>query len=277
MNFYKLKNDITNNQYMHIYLFHRDLRIIDNLSLYNAIQSNESNPKIYPIFIFDPRQIESYNKFRSINCIQFMIECLLHLEKQCPLHYYYGITNIVIKDIITQSNDKEVYIYHMFDYTTFAQERHNDLVKLDKQFKSINIHVIQTHDVLLNENILDISTKTSNKKYEKFTPFYNRAKKLKVQRPKRIKIKWNKNKLKSKYNIDIGKKDNTYIIKSINIPINENILHHGGRDNGLKVLNKIPIKYGKTRNIPSIASSELSAYIKFGCISIREVYYKSIK
>ena len=50
----------------------------------------------------------------------------------------------------------------------------------------------------------------------------------------------------------------------------------GGRKNGLKRLNNIKNlkNYNENRNNPNINTSLMSAYIKFGTISIREVYWK---
>ena len=65
----------------------------------------------------------------------------------------------------------------------------------------------------------------------------------------------------------------------IKYEINKNILVNGGRELGLKQLNKIKNlkKYDDTRNTVSLSTSLLSAYIKFGCISIREVYWKMVE
>ena len=60
---------------------------------------------------------------------------------------------------------------------------------------------------------------------------------------------------------------------------NTKILVHGGRKNALKVLNnaiKTQTHYSRTHNDLEKNTSLLSAYIKFGCVSIREVY-KSFK
>jgi deoxyribodipyrimidine photo-lyase len=59
--------------------------------------------------------------------------------------------------------------------------------------------------------------------------------------------------------------------------LNIYILSHGGREAGLKVLEnalKTQKQYSKTRDILSIPTSLLSPYIKFGCVSIREVFHK---
>ena len=56
---------------------------------------------------------------------------------------------------------------------------------------------------------------------------------------------------------------------------NDKLNLHGGRTNGLKQLSKIKNQkqYNSTRNNLDKQTSELSAFIKFGCISIREVYW----
>ena len=57
--------------------------------------------------------------------------------------------------------------------------------------------------------------------------------------------------------------------------INPNILVHGGRTDAikqLKISSKTHSHYPRTHNELSHPTSQLSAYIKFGCISIREVY-----
>ena len=63
--------------------------------------------------------------------------------------------------------------------------------------------------------------------------------------------------------------------------INNKIASKGGRENALKILNSKSmqkfINYPTQRNDLSTASTHLSAYIKFGCVSIREVYYSILK
>jgi deoxyribodipyrimidine photo-lyase len=72
----------------------------------------------------------------------------------------------------------------------------------------------------------------------------------------------------TKYNVN-NKLDDFY-------NMNDNINVRGGRKNALKILTSIinkGLEYEKTRNILNIPTTNLSAYIKFGCVSIREVYY----
>ena len=61
-----------------LFIFRRDLRLFDNISL-NYAMTNFKN--IIPIFIFTPEQIDK-NKFKSDNAIQFMIESLKDIDKK---------------------------------------------------------------------------------------------------------------------------------------------------------------------------------------------------
>ena len=55
---------------------------------------------------------------------------------------------------------------------------------------------------------------------------------------------------------------------------NENLFVHGGRDNALEILKNIQnfVNYGSTRNDLMSNTTHLSAYIKYGSVSIREVF-----
>ena len=61
-----------------IFIFHRALRLDDNLGLLEALKDSDH---VIPIFIFTPEQITTENKYRSINAIAFMIEGLKNLSE----------------------------------------------------------------------------------------------------------------------------------------------------------------------------------------------------
>ena len=216
---------------------------------------------IIPIFIFTPEQISSKNKFKSDNAIQFMIESLKELDselkkKGSKLHIFQGKNKTVLGKIFKEL-DVENVIFNM-DYTPYAIKRDTEIAKL---CKSKDINCIMHEDYLLAP--VGSMLKKDGEPYTVFTPFKNNGYKLKIDKPSKIKAKnlTKSNKLKTqdyiKYNI------------------NQNILVNGGRKNGLKQLKKLKDqkKYNTNRNKLSIETSLLSAYIKFGCISIREVYW----
>ena len=79
---------------MNLFIFHRDLRLVDNTSL--IWQLKELKKKVVPAFIFTPEQVNpKQNKFFSSNSIQFMIESLKDLNHQVEsfqskMQYFYG-------------------------------------------------------------------------------------------------------------------------------------------------------------------------------------------
>ncbi len=242
-----------------IFIFRRDFRLFDNNGLYHAIQ-NYNN--IIPVFIFTPEQITNKNKFKSDNAIQFMIESLKDLNKELnknksKLHIFKD-ENIKVLKSICNTIDVENIVFNM-DYTPYALKRDKDITNFCKK-KNINCNIIQ--DYLLN----DIGTfnKKNGDPYTVFTPFKNNGMKFDVNKPKNIKIK------------HLTKSDKLKTVDYIKHSINKNILVHGGRSNALKQLNKIKNhkQYNKNRNMVSLQTTLLSAYIKFGCLSIREVYWK---
>ena len=78
-----------------IFIFRRDLRMLDNKGINYCINNLEN---VIPIFIFTPEQVTDNNKFKSNNAIQFMIESLKDLDIELKkynskLHLFYGENN----------------------------------------------------------------------------------------------------------------------------------------------------------------------------------------
>lgn len=250
-----------------IFIFRRDLSIVDNLSF---IECYKKSDKILPIFIFTPEQITSKNKYFSSNSFQFMLESLDWLNNELKnkynsrIHFYYG-ENI---DVLNKLLKKYKYnsIYFNIDYTNYAKKRDNEI----KRFcNNNNINCITSENYLLNN--IGTYLKEDGTEYQKFTPFKLNAMKITVPKPT-IK-KYNKNKF-DKINFTLELKDfNKYYTH------NNNLALHGSRDNALNILKNIKIfkDYDKIRNILTQNTTNLSPYIKFGCVSIREVYHNFLK
>lgn len=248
-----------------IFIFRRDLRLYDNTALIKSLKESE---KVNCIFIFTPEQLKN-NPYKSDSCVQFMIESLLDLKKQLQnqngdLYFYYGKPDKVIDKIIKSNNPKMNIgaIYVNRDYTPYS-------IKRDTLIQNIcqknNVDFISCHDLTLNP-ICNIKT-GSNTIYTKFTPYFNKAKKVTINKPLENNHK-NYCKCICKH---IFKGDIKQFYKE-----NKNILHHGGRTLGLKQLNLVNQQkmYNKKRDCLNYNTTQLSAYIKFGCLSIREVYYQ---
>lgn len=225
---------------MSIFIFRRDLRKYDNTGLIHCCEENDI---VYPIFIFTPEQIKN-NKYKSNNSVQFMIECLKDLNESInnKLNIFYGNYIDVLNEII---GSKKIKIYTNTDYTPYATKRDYELTK--------NFDTNIYHDICLHEP--NTIKNQNNLTYQKFTPYYNKVISMKIKNPK-MKEYDNFYKLKkNKYSITWNDLENFY-------SNNENNYYKGGRE---KALNKIKQK---------LNPSEMSAYIKYGCMSIREVYHK---
>jgi len=250
-----------------LFIFHRNLRIIDNIALNRA---GELCDELYTCFIFTPEQVTSQNKYKSNNSVQFMIESLSELQsdiknKKGELMCFYGNQNTVLEylvDII-----KPTTIFFNRDYTPYAIKRGDDTNKLcDKH----NIFCQTYSDYYLYEpgSILVDSTRSA---YKKYTPFYNAVIDKPVNKPVKKRI----------FPFSILDKELNYKI-TLNdamkrfVTMNSDILVHGGSKQAklrLTIALRDQEKYDVNRDFFKYKTTHLSAYIKFGCISIRDVYY----
>jgi deoxyribodipyrimidine photo-lyase len=264
-----------------LFIFRRDFRVIDNngLNMANSICKN-----IYPIFIFTPEQVTDENKFKSSNAVQFMIESLQDLSEQikkmgtkdkCKLLCFYGDNESIISYLIIALNIHIVCFNA--DYTPYAIKREQDIISLCNSYNNIhsnngvNVDVVYEHDYYLHTpgSVLN----GSGNIYQKFTPYYNTAMKIPIKPPaglKKICFVSPSSELKHTISLDDA-------MKRFVGNINDEILVSGGRKNAMKQIqffnaSNISNHYSKTRNNVFQSTSQLSAYIKFGCVSIREVY-----
>ena len=246
-----------------IFIFRRDHRLEDNTGLIEALNKSIH---VIPIFIFTPEQLIN-NKFKSDNCVQFMIESLDDLDehlikKGSKMFYFFGKPHIVIEKLISKIDIDAVYVNR--DYTPYSKKRDEYIEKICDKNK-VKFHSFE--DVLLQP--VGIIRNGSGEIYSKFTPFFNTARKTKVpeiQKNNYSNYYSSKNKINGEFK---GNKHKFYTY-------NEKLAVRGGRDNALKILNGIQKfkSYNKDRNTLSKPTTRLSAYIKFGCVSIREVYHK---
>jgi deoxyribodipyrimidine photo-lyase len=251
-----------------LFIYRRDLRIVDNkgLNLLNAYCK-----KVFTIFIFTPEQVTSENKFKSDNAVQFMIESLIDLartisNKGGKLYTFYGVNDKIISECI--KSFKIDAIGFNIDYSPYAIKRDSNINKLCKE---VGIPLLLEHDYYLHQpgTILN----SGGKPYQKFTPYYQITMKNKVERPimtKKIKFIMKQSHIRLVNVITLSDAMKKFV-KNENL----HILVHGGRENAVQILNlavKTQKHYSTTHNDLWKPTSQLSAYIKFGCISIREVY-----
>jgi deoxyribodipyrimidine photo-lyase len=248
-----------------LFIFRRDYRITDNIGLLNASKLCD---RLYTCFIFTPEQVGKSNSYRSQNAIQFMIESLEELSVKIREHggellVFYGKNNTILKELIQVLNIQGIFFNK--DYTPYAIQRDQDIQSLCKK---LSIECQMSQDYYLYEPGTILS---SDHAYKKYTPFMEAVLHQKVEEPIK-KIPKNLVSTGSRFHNKISLKEAANNFTKPN-PV---ILVHGGRSNGLQKLKlacREQSKYDVQRNMFIAKTSFLSAYIKFGCVSIREVYH----
>ena len=245
---------------INVFIFRRDFRIHDNLTL-NRLVSECGNKGVYPIFVFNPKQIYAKNnEYFSNNCVQFMIESLDELDKDIHVNYYESKGSDGDIEVLTKLSKKYKIksIAYNKDYSPFAIKRDSIIAEWAS---SMSIRIITEEDYTL----YPMGTILNNKgdPYQVFTPFYKKSLLIKVKTPEPLVVK-SINVIKDIKAFDKHK----YYVS------NDDISVRGGRDKALERFKKVMTDYATTRDYPAQdKTTRLSAYIKFGCVSIREVYY----
>lgn len=277
----------TNTYCLHI--FRRDYRLHDNTTLIEACKSHTT---IIPIFIFTPIQIKpSLNAYRSDNAVQFLCNSLMDLNQQIKqitnvasrLYMFYGDEYIILDELIKLIPNLKTISFNM-DYTKYSQERDFKIHKLCTKY---NINTLSLDDICLNP-IGTILT-TTGKVYTKFTPFWQVSSNKSIRKPQSnhyhnylhygttISTQLINYKHRERFYIspETIMKPNGLILGNINT----DIIESGGREKGLNILNHISTwkDYNDNHNKLTYSTTHLSGYNKFGCISIREVYWKMIE
>ena len=253
-----------------LFLFHRDLRLFDNTSLNYAIKEGYI---IIPVFIFPPEQIDPLkNKYFSHPAVQFMCESIEDLSNKLnkissELLLFKG-DNIKILEEIYKSLNFEALFTNM-DYSKYAYERDSKIEKWCNN-NSVNYKSYEDYGLFsLQEGLMnDVSP------YLVLSAYYKKYLKELNVRDVQKNVAISKNFYKGVINI----KDQI-TLSNIKKFYNENIniKEHGGRENSLNIIKNVATfkNYKHDRDYPAKDSTtHLSAHLKFGTISIRELYWE---
>ena len=242
-----------------LFLFRRDLRIFDNSALLEALRVSE---KVITGFIFDPRQVQPH-PYRSEPALQFMLESLDDLKQQLHLAggrlaLFYGTPEAVIRDLYGQEAIQAVFVNR--DYTPFSRLRDS---RMSAVCEELGITLTILPDALLNEP--ESALKQDGSMYKVFTPFYQHARQFPVALPRAQKPG-------SYLAIDCAQIGDELFSPPTVMPD----VPKGGRQQALQLLERIESlqDYQQDRDYPfKNATSRLSAHLKFGTCSVREVHY----
>jgi len=251
-----------------LFIFRRDLRLDDNTGLITALENTSTSSRfVLPGFIFDDRLLNTKN--RNYHTRQFMLESLRDLDRQLrerdgKLFLFYGKPEEVITQLITQVDTNITSVYVNRDYTPYSRIRDK---RIEEQCIENDIEFHQYSDLMLNEP--GTVLKKDKTPYTVFTPFFKKANQRPIPKPK-------KNQFTNYCTTSLEIEAENKLIQNVLPEENPNLAIHGGRTNALKILNDLDrfSNYSSDRDFPSKPSTtKLSAHLKFGTVSIREVYY----
>ncbi|NIP30663.1 MAG: deoxyribodipyrimidine photo-lyase [Candidatus Dadabacteria bacterium] len=243
-----------------LFIFRRDLRLSDNTGLIRAC--TESN-KVIPAFFLQNDLIDPTTQKYRPNLLQFMFESLCELDSTLK-GFGSGLYLFFIEDFerILKMNKIEA-VYLNEDVTPYSRKRDNTLKDICLK-NNINFHncfdlyLTRPGEVLTREG----------KPYKVFTSFYNKAKKVKINNPVKMGFK-------NFFNTNLPRQKPLKILNEFLEHQNKYLAQRGGRSNSLKILKRIETlyNYNKKRDYPALAgTTKISAHLKFGTVSIREVY-----
>lgn len=238
---------------INIFWFRRDLRLIDNRALFEAL--NHQN-KVLPIFIFDTEilnQLENKEDKRVDFIFQALEKLNEYLEKQGKsIQIFYGKPLEIYQKLTEKYNIESVFCNE--DYEPYAIKRDQEI----KDFlASKNINFYQFKDqVIFQKNEI---VKADGKPYTVYTP-YSKQWLLKFN-DQNLEFFASEKKLENLLNIEkqnitlekIGFKKTNYLFETPQI--------------NLEILEK----YHETRNSPTKETSQMSVHLRFGTISTRKL------
>ena len=238
---------------LNLFWFRRDLRLIDNRGLYEALQSELP---VLPIFIFDTNILDKLEN-KEDKRVDFIFQALEklneYLEKQGKsIQIFYGKSLEIYENLSQQYEIGNVFCNE--DYEPYAIKRDQDI----KDFlASKNINFYQFKDQVIFQK--DEIVKADGKPYTVYTP-YSRQWLLKFN-DQNLEFFASEKKLDNLLNIEkqnitlelIGYKKTNYLFE--NPKINLEILE----------------KYHETRNLPTKETSQMSVHLRFGTISARKL------
>ncbi|MEK9726501.1 MAG: deoxyribodipyrimidine photo-lyase [Candidatus Margulisiibacteriota bacterium] len=239
----------------------RDYRLIDNKAIISAAKKCK---EIWICFIFDKNILDKLEP--DDQRIDFIMQSIRELDSDLQKHnsaiiVRYGTPQEKIPEIINTYNIDA--LFYNRDYEPYAVMRDQNI----KDSLSIPIHTYKDSVIFEKDEVL---TK-SNTYFKVFTPYKNEW--IKQMNNQEFQIK-------SEINFNFGQ-----VVEDANIHQDRwfklmgfnkmSSFLKGGRSNALKRLNSFKSEiydYHQARDFPGLKkTSNLSPYLRFGCISIREL------
>ena len=247
-----------------LFIFRRDLRVVDNTALLAAVNNSKS---VIPCFIFDPRQIAPH-PYQSQTGLSFMLQALQDLAQQLAqmgagLNIFHAAPADIVSRLIAEYGVDALFFNR--DYSPFSRQRDFQLAEI-AQSQGVAVHYLP--DALLTEP--EQALKPDQSPYHVFTPFYKNAAKFSVALPQALA---SANFIQLAESLSLDK-----VAAELSPKLNAN--YPGGRQAALHILENLSTyaSYQENRDFPALAGTTcLSAHLKFGTCSVREVYHAIVR
>ena len=240
-----------------IFWFRRDLRLIDNHGLFQALTQSKI---VNPIFIFDENIIKKLDK--NDHRLAFIKSQLNNLDKELikfnsSLNIYYGSPIKIFEKIINENSIDAVFWNK--DYEPYAIKRDKEIEKL---LKSNNIKSFNFKDQVIFEEREVV--KNDGSPYVVYTPYSKKwIEKFSNKDVKHFKSETFLSKIKRLKKLNTNTK--TFDINESNI-----------KPPKVNFNNDIINNYERDRNTPETdGTSKLGLHLRFGTKSIRSLVKKS--
>lgn len=256
---------------MFVFIFRRDFRTYDNTAWNDCIiAASASKTRVLPLFIFSPSQIDpERNAYYSARCVKFMLESLTSLDKDLGGRKLICVESENDCDVLDQLGSRVSGVWFNRDVTPFARRRDTAIESWCKK-KEIPCNIREDYTL---HNMDTIFTKTGSY-YQVYTPFYRACRKVPVRGPEGAPrgtgpVVAAKPPKGLKYFSTGSAQFEAYAHDAGDIK--------GGRPAALAILERAQTgafqNYEEDRNdMAAEKTTRLSAYLKFGCISIREAF-----
>ena len=237
-----------------IFWFRRDLRLHDNVALFNALKSGE---KVLPIFIFDTSILDKLPKNDAR--VSFIIKELRSMNEHlksfdASIDIYHGKPIEVFESLIKKYPIASVFTNH--DYEPYAIKRDQEIKEL---LSSENINFNSFKDqVIFEKNEI---TKKDGNPYVVYTPYskkwmeaYEQINHTHYTSEDLLSQLYTQSKAKELTLEELG-------FDETNTPIKNYIFNS-------RIINE----YEETRNFPSLDNtSKLGPHLRFGTVSVRQM------
>lgn len=243
-----------NKEKINLFWFRRDLRLDDNIGLYEALSSNLP---VLPIFIFDKNILDKLED-KEDKRVSFIHQVVSNMKEELnemgsDLQLFYGDPIEVWKEILDKFNFEKV--FYNEDYEPYALKRDKKvqdfLIDNKKPFLGFKDHCIFAKDDVL---------KKDGTPYTVYTPFKNKW--YERLEPKDISSYNNKKHFK---NFHQTSKSQTVALARIGFKECESDFYQR------TIKTSIIKDYDKTRDLPALrGTSRLGLHLRFGTVSIRK-------